>query len=74
MKTDSGYVLKNSDGLYFIGFNQADIQLRKARIYYSEKWARDSREQINSNNSRLFGVKHDFELVKVEITEVESEG
>lgn len=73
MKTDSGYVLKNSDELYFIGMNQTDKQLRKAKIYHSEKWARDSVEQINSNNHRLLGVKHDFDLVKVKITEVESD-
>ena len=73
MKTDSGYVLKNSDELYFIGLNHADKQLRKAKIYHSEKWARDAAEEINSNNHRLLGVKHDFDLVRVEITEVESE-
>lgn len=35
---DSGYVLKNSDNLYFIGFNNMSDQLRKAKIYHSKKW------------------------------------
>lgn len=65
--TDSGYALKNSEGKYFIGMNQADTQLRKAKIYHSAKYATDS---MNDVNRRLPGAVHDFDLVKVEIKEV----
>lgn len=73
MNKDSGYVLKNSDGLYFIGMNNADTQLRKAQIYHSEKYALQSMEDINTNSNRIKWAKHDFALVRVEIAEVESE-
>ena len=66
----SGYVLKNSDGLYFIGFNQAENQLRKAKIYDNPKMADRSAADINTNTQRIPYVKHDFKRVKIEIREL----
>ena len=68
--TDSGYVLKNSDGLYYTGLNAADQQLRKAKIYHYTKYADAARDEINNNPKRIIYAKHDFKLVKVEIREV----
>lgn len=73
MNRDKGYVLKNSDGLYFTGYNNADSQLRKARIYHSEKYAMQSIGELNTNEGRIPHVKHDFALVEVEIKEVGGE-
>ena len=70
MNKDKGYVLKNSDGMYFTGYNHADSQLRKALIYHSEKYATNSADDINSNENRMPSAKHDFKLVEIEIREV----
>ena len=67
---DTGYVIKNSDGLYFIGNNQVSSQLRKALIYHSEKYAKKSIEELSENPNRIFGVRRDFSMVKVEIQEI----
>jgi len=73
MNKDKGYVLKNSDGFYFTGHNNADSQLRKARIYHSTKYAIESRDDINSNAHRMPYFKHDFNLIEIEIVEVGGE-
>lgn len=46
---DAGYVVydKKSDA-YFIGYNKWDSQLRKAKIYHSPKYAKDT-----ANDSRF---------------------
>ena len=61
IKTDFGYVLKNSKEQYFIGYNQISDQLRKAKIYHSKRYA----------PRRLPGVVCDFKKVKIEIKEIE---
>jgi hypothetical protein len=75
MISDNGYVIKNSDGLYFTGYNQVynqvSNQLRKAKIYHSIRYANDSANELNTNPRRLPGVKNDFVLVKIIISEVE---
>lgn len=38
-KSDTGYVIKDADGLYFIGYGKFDVQLRKAKIYHSVRHA-----------------------------------
>ena len=67
---DIGYVVKNSDGLYFIGNNQVSSKLRKALIYHSEKYAKDCIKALSENPNIIFGVRRDFGLVKVEIQEI----
>lgn len=69
MKKDSGFVIKNSEGLYFTGYNQASEQLRKAKIYHSAKYAENTAKQLNTNQKRMPYVKGDFEVVMVEISE-----
>lgn len=71
MVSDHGYVIKNSEGLYFTGYNQTSDQLRKAKIYHSIRYANDSANELNNNPRRLSGVKNDFVLVKIAILEVE---
>ena len=71
MVSDHGYVIKNSEGLYFTGYNQTSDQLRKAKIYHSIRYANDSANELNNNPRRLPGVKNDFVLVKITILEVE---
>ena len=39
MHSESGYVIRDKDGLYFCGLNAWDKQLRKAKIYTSLKMA-----------------------------------
>lgn len=53
MISDNGYVIKNSDGLYFTGYNQVSNQLRKAKIYHSIRYANDSATELNTNPRRL---------------------
>ena len=67
---DSGYVIKNSEGLYFMGFNQASEQLRKAKIYHSANYAKKSADELNNNPKRIPYVKGDFKPVMVEISEI----
>ena len=71
IKSDTGYVLKNSDNQYFIGYNQISDQLRKAKIYHSEKYANNCIDELARNPKRLLGIKRDFKMVKVLIQEVE---
>lgn len=70
-KTDSGYVLKNSKGQYFIGYNQISDQLRKAKIYHSQRYADQCIEELANNPKRLPSVICDFKKVKIEIREIE---
>lgn len=68
---DKGIVLKNSDGLYYCGLNAFDKQLRKAKIYHSDKWANEAIETIKKSTDYKFKtIKRDFILVDVEIKEI----
>lgn len=69
LSQDIGLVLKNSDGLYYYGLNQFGNQIRRSKIYHSEKYATDACKTINSDE-RTKRIKQDFKLVKVEIKEV----
>jgi len=71
--TDSGYVLKNSEGLYYTGLNSANKQLRKAKIYHDTKYAEAARDEINNHPKRIAYAKHDFELIEIEIKEILAE-
>lgn len=68
MNKDFGYVLKNSDGLYFIDYSQVSNQLRKAKIYHSLKYANNRIKSLDSN--KLRGVKLDFKIYKITIEEL----
>ena len=71
---DYGIVLKNSDGLYYCGLNAFDKQLRKAKIYHSDKWADEAIESImKSTNYKFKTIKRDFIKVNVEIKEINGE-
>lgn len=65
-----GYVIKNSDNLYFSGFNETSEKLIRAKIYTAERYAQKSADDLN-NSSRISAVKHDFKIVKIKIEEME---
>ena len=71
---DTGYVVRNSAGLYFIGMNQVSDQLRKAKIYHSIRYAEESMNDLN-NAQRKFNMPsktpRDFKIIKVEISEID---
>ena len=71
---DTGYVVRNSTGLYFIGMNQVSDQLRKAKIYHSIRYAEESMNDLN-NAQRKFNMPsktpRDFKIIKVEISEID---
>ena len=64
MNIDYGYVVKSSNNTYYIGMNQWDNQLRKAKIYHSERYANDI-----VNSTRFSDME--LQLVKIEIREIE---
>lgn len=67
----NGYVIKNSDGQYFSGFNTTSDKLIKARIYSAITYAQKSAKDLNANTSRTPNIKHDFKVIKIKIEELE---
>jgi len=64
MVTDKGIVIKDiKHNVYYCGLKTWDKQLRKAKIYHSEKWAE---EVIDYNYSN---IKDDLIFVNVVISE-----
>ena len=61
---DFAYAIKDKNGFYYIGYNQWDKQLRKAKLYHSIFYA----NQIKEDNK--FIGREPF-IVKVTIEEVE---
>lgn len=62
---DGGYVVKDTlNKQYFCGLNTWDKQLRKAKIYHSEKYATEIVEDPRYSNRTM-------SIVKVEIKEVD---
>ena len=61
---DTVYAVKDKDDFYFIGYNQWDKQVRKARLYRSYKLA-----QATVNDYR-FAKRNPF-IVKVKIMELD---
>ena len=56
MAADKGYVIKNEyNGLYWCGLKQWDKQLRKAKIYHSEKYATDAIKQYSRSDTNMLG-------------------
>lgn len=66
---DKGFVIKDANGFYFTGYNNWDEQLRKARIYHSEKMA-----ETSMNDNRPHIKQHEGKrLVAIEIREIEED-
>lgn len=61
---DFVFVVKDREGYYFIGYNQWDKQLRKAKLYHSYKYAKDIRDDIRF-------IERDTFIVRVRITELD---
>lgn len=61
--TDSGYVLKTEEGLYYCGMNIFDKQLRMAKIYHSKRYAQDAKETMEKRKGCHICLE------RVEITE-----
>lgn len=60
---DTGYVVKDLNNLYYIGYNQWSDQLRKAKIYHSEKYVKEIMNDKRFSN-------RDLKLVKIKIEEI----
>ena len=63
---DFVYAVKDNDGYYFIGYNRWDKQIRKARLYRSYKYAKETMEDTR------FIARGTF-MVRVRITEIGEE-
>ena len=61
---DFAYAIKDKNGFYYIGCNQWDKQLRKAKLYHSIFYA----NQIKEDNRF---ISKGLSIVKVSIEEVE---
>lgn len=63
--SDSGYVAYNKDkDIYFCGLNTWDKQLRKAKIYHSDKWLREIiDEQTKKSGCRIVALKVSINIV-----------
>ena len=70
------YVIKFDNGLYWCGYNKADMQIRKAKIYSSIKHAREvgmdclNRKQYIFPRPLMSNIK-DFKIVSVILKECE---
>lgn len=71
MNSDNGYVLKNSEGIYYCGLNTFKKELYKAQIYRSKEHAEKAIDKLTKEKESLFykAVKRDFKLVRVTISE-----
>ena len=68
---DGGYVIKTTTGAYYCGYNTIDVQLRKAKIYHSLRYAQDAIKSLQkSARFRNF----EFIIINVEIREVKKDG
>ena len=61
---DFAYAVKDRDGYYFIGFNKWDKQLRKAKLYHSYNYAKETRDDVRF-------IERDTFIVRVRIWELE---
>lgn len=61
---DFVYAVKDRDGYYFTGYNQWDKQIRKAKLYRSYKYAKETRD-----NHRF--IERDTFIVQVRIIELD---
>ena len=61
---DFAFAVKDREGYYFIGLNKWDKQLRKAKLYHSYKYAKETRDDVRF-------IERDTFIVRVRITELE---
>ena len=66
------YVVKFNNGLYWCGYNTADKQIRKAKIYTSIKYAHEAGMDVLSRR-RIINLNTDgFQIIEVELKEKET--
>lgn len=63
MNKDEAFAVKDRKGYYFIGYNKWDKQLRKAKLYHSYKYAKETCDDIRF-------IKRDTFIVRIDIYEV----
>ena len=61
---DFVFAIKDREGYYFIGFNKWDKQLLTAKLYHSDKYAKETRDDVRF-------IERDTFIVRVRITELE---
>ena len=72
MEDKKMYVVKFNNGLYWCGYNTADKQIRKAKIYTSVKYAREAGMDVLSRR-RIINLNTDgFKIIEVELKEKET--
>ena len=72
MEDKKMYVVKFNNGLYWCGYNTADKQIRKAKIYTSIKYAREAGMDVLSRG-RIINLNTDgFQIIEVELKEKET--
>ena len=59
---DEAFAVKDRDGYYFIGYNKWDNQLRKAKLYHSYKYAKETCDDVRF-------IERDTFIVRVQIFE-----
>ena len=72
MKDKKLYVVKFNNGLYWCGYNTADKQLRKAKIYTSIKYAQEAGMDCLSRRKYINLTADDFQIIEVELKEKEA--
>ena len=66
------YVIKFNNGLYWCGYNTADKQIRKAKIYNSIKYAREAGMDCISRRQYIMPETNGFRIIEVELKEKET--
>ena len=71
------YVIKFNNGLYWCGYNTADKQIRKAKIYNSIKYAREAGMDYISRRQYIRPYTfmpeiNGFRIIEVELKEKET--
>ena len=65
------HVVKFNNGLYWCGYNTADKQIRKAKIYTSIKYAQEAGLDCLSRRKAINLTAVGFKVVEVELKEKE---
>lgn len=55
--SDEAFAVKDRNGYYFIGYNKWDKQLRKAKLYHSYRYAKETCDDIRFIERDTFIVK-----------------
>lgn len=61
--SDIAFAVKDKDGNYFIGYNQWDKQVRKAKLYHSFEYAMKTRDDVRFKD-------REAHIVQVQIEEL----